>query len=96
MNTQVLWTSAQAAEATGGWSTDDWRATGVSIDFAELALMPPGYRTYTFHGDGTIDSEIVWLDDERWDDRWQLPEWVADYFAGRLTDEEMRERTKGL
>lgn len=71
-------------------------STGVSIDFDELSLLPPGYRTYTFHPDGTIDSEVVWLDDERWADRWKLPAWVADYFAGNLTDEEIAEHMGNL
>jgi len=33
----VLWTSAEAAQATGGTATSDWRATGVSIDTRTLA-----------------------------------------------------------
>jgi UDP-N-acetylmuramoyl-tripeptide--D-alanyl-D-alanine ligase len=33
---QVLWTSADAAAATGGRSTRDWQATGVSIDTRTL------------------------------------------------------------
>lgn len=32
----TLWTSAQAAEATGGQTTRDWQATGVSIDTRTL------------------------------------------------------------
>ena len=34
----VLWTAADAAAATGGSSTTDWAATGVSIDTRSLAL----------------------------------------------------------
>ena len=34
----VLWTAAEAAAATGGSSTTDWAATGVSIDTRSLAL----------------------------------------------------------
>ncbi len=67
-------------------------STGVSIDFDALLLMPPGYRRFTFHDDGRIDTEIVWLDDDRWNDRWKLPEWVAEYFAGQMTDDEMKAR----
>ncbi|MCA3559125.1 MAG: UDP-N-acetylmuramoyl-tripeptide--D-alanyl-D-alanine ligase, partial [Rhodobacter sp.] len=32
----VLWTSADAAAATGGTNTADWQATGVSIDSRSL------------------------------------------------------------
>ena len=34
----------------------------------------------------------VWIEDERWSDRWKLPDWVPEYFAGRLTHEEMKAR----
>ncbi len=33
----VLWTAADAAAATGGQTSDDWQATGVSIDTRTLA-----------------------------------------------------------
>jgi UDP-N-acetylmuramoyl-tripeptide--D-alanyl-D-alanine ligase len=32
MTDEVLWTAAEAAEATGGTASGDWNATGVSID----------------------------------------------------------------
>ena len=32
----TLWTSSEAAKATGGTSTRDWSATGVSIDTRSL------------------------------------------------------------
>lgn len=67
-------------------------STGVCVDFEALRLMPPGYRRFAFHADGRIDTEVVWLDDERWNDRWELPEWVAEYFAGLMTDEQMKAR----
>jgi len=67
-------------------------STGLCIDFDALTFLPPGYRRHAFHRDGSIDSEVVWLDDERWNDRWQLPSWVAEYFAGRMTEDEVKER----
>ncbi|MDW3219338.1 MAG: metallophosphoesterase [Acidimicrobiales bacterium] len=67
-------------------------STGVCVDFDALLLMPPGYRRFTFHDDGRIDTEVVWLEDERWADRWKLPAWVAEYFAGQMTDDEMKAR----
>jgi len=67
-------------------------STGVCIDFDESQLMPPGYRRFVFHDDGSIEAEVVWLDDDRWNDRWPLPDWAVEYLAGRLSGEEMNER----
>jgi 3',5'-cyclic-AMP phosphodiesterase len=67
-------------------------STGVCIDFEESHLMPPGYRRYEFHTDGSVDTELVWLDDDRWNDRWPLPDWGVEYLAGRLSAEEMHRR----
>ena len=58
MNAEILWTSAQAAEATGGWNTDEWRATGVSINSRDLrpddlfiALKGPNFDGHDFVDD---------------------------------------------
>jgi Icc protein len=67
-------------------------STGVCVDFEALTLLPPGYRRYEFRADGTIGAEVVWLEDDRWSDRWKLPEWAAEYLAGKITDEEMKAR----
>ena len=67
-------------------------STGVSVDFEAMTLLPPGYRRFEFGADGSIDAEVVWVEDERWSDRWKLPTWAAEYLAGRLSEEEMRER----
>jgi 3',5'-cyclic-AMP phosphodiesterase len=67
-------------------------STGVCIDFEASQLMPPGYRRFEFRDDGTIRAELVWLDDERWNERWPLPDWAVEYLSGRLSDEEMHER----
>ncbi|MGI9577681.1 MAG: metallophosphoesterase family protein [Microthrixaceae bacterium] len=71
-------------------------STGVSIDFEESRMMPPGYRRYRFHSDGGIDSDVVWLDDDRWNKRWELPEWAILYLAGELSEEEMQQRRAEL
>ena len=67
-------------------------STGVSIDFEGLTLMPPGYRRFEFAADGSFSSEVVWLDDPRWSDRWELPEFAAQYLAGLLSAEELQQR----
>ncbi len=67
-------------------------STGVCIDFEASRLMPPGYRRYEFRADGSIGAEVVWLDDERWNERWPLPDWAVEYLSGRLSEEEMNER----
>ncbi len=67
-------------------------STGLSVDFEAMTLMPPGYRRFAFWPDGRIDTELVWLDDDRWSDRFQLPPIAAEYLAGRVTREEMNAR----
>lgn len=80
------------ANEIGGVPSYICPSTGVSIDFEALTLMPPGYRRYNFHVDGSVETEVVWLEDERWRDRRRLPSWVAEYFAGTMTEAEMRAR----
>jgi Icc protein len=37
-----------------------------NFDLAANTWLPPGYRTYDFHDDGTVTSELHLVDDERW------------------------------
>lgn len=37
-----------------------------NFDLTAKTLLPPGYRTYEFGGDGTVSSELQLVDDERW------------------------------
>jgi Icc protein len=67
-------------------------STGTSLDFDESRMMPPGYRRFTFHDDGRVDTEVVWIDDERWNKRYRLPDWAIEYLAGELSQEEMERR----
>ncbi len=69
-------------------------STGVSVDFENLTLLPPGYRIYEFAPDGSVTSDVVWLDDERWADRMKLPAWVAEYFAGEISEEEVQAKMR--
>src|SRR5437868_9121198 len=52
----VLWTAADAAAATGGSSTTDWAATGVSIDSRSLAL---GDLFVALHGPNRDGHDFV-------------------------------------
>lgn len=65
-------------------------STGVSIDFEAVTLMPPGYRRFEFAADGQITTEVVWLEDPRWSERFELPEWAAQYLAGQIGDKELK------
>ena len=55
MNREILWSAAEAAEATGGRNTASWRASGVSIDTRSLqpgdlfiALAGPNFDGHDF------------------------------------------------
>lgn len=37
-----------------------------NFDLTANTLLPPGYRTYEFHPDGTVVSNIELIDDDRW------------------------------
>lgn len=67
-------------------------STGVCVDFEALTLLPPGYRRFEFGADGSITTDVIWLEDERWSHRMKLPAWVAEYLAGKMTHEEMQAR----
>ncbi len=55
-----------------------------------MTVMPPGYRRYEFWPDGTINTEVVWVEDERWSKRHRFPPVVAEYLAGRATSEDVQ------
>ncbi len=65
-------------------------STGLSVDFEAMTVMPPGYRRYEFWPDGTINTEVVWVEDERWSKRHRFPPVVAEYLAGRATSEDVQ------
>ena len=37
-----------------------------NFDLLASTWLPPGYRSYEFHVDGTVTSEVHLVDDERW------------------------------
>lgn len=56
--TPILWTAQEAAQATGGWVSSDWMASGVSIDSRTLnkgdlfvALHGPNFDGHDFVSD---------------------------------------------
>ncbi len=53
-------------------------------------MLPPGYRTYAFGDDGSISSEVVLVDDERWPRR-PLGRAVMSLLKGELTYAEFDE-----
>lgn len=62
----------------------------LSIDLDAGTTMPPGFREYRFGDDGTVDSVVVHVDDERWAERRPLPQVVLDWMAGLVDTEELR------
>ncbi len=74
----------------GGIPSHVCPSTGLSVDLEELVLMPPGYRRFQFWPDGSINTEVVWVDDERWNERHSLPQIAAEYLAGLVTAEDLR------
>ena len=58
-----------------------------NFDMDAATFLPPGYRTYEFQADGTIDSTIELVDDDRWP-RHPMPRSVVALLRGDLTYEE--------
>lgn len=64
-------------------------ALTVNVDFVDVALLPPGYRTYEFAADGTITSTCHLMDDPRWP-RQKLPAAVGRWLMGEITSDELK------
>ncbi|MFJ7274407.1 metallophosphoesterase [Kitasatospora sp. NPDC098663] len=67
-------------------------STFFSIDHVNRRFQGPGYRTYTLHPDGRIDSAVHTVPGEISDTMRDapLPVFLADLLAGRITGEELR------
>lgn len=63
-------------------------ALTINFDFEVWTTLPPGYRTFRFHDDGTIESDCHLIDDERWP-RFDLPDPVVRHFKGELSWDEL-------
>ncbi len=70
-------------------------ALTISFDFDKWTTLPPGYRTYRFDDDGSVESTCHLLDDARWP-RFELPEPVIRHFKGELGWEELMAEIAGL
>lgn len=70
-------------------------ALTISFDFDQWTTLPPGYRTYRFEDDGSIESTCHLLDDPRWP-RIALPEPVIRHFKGEMGWEELMAEIAGL
>ena len=52
--------------------------------------LPPGYRTYEFGADGSVNSEVQLVDDERWP-RQPFGSLLGSLFQGEITFAELDE-----
>jgi UDP-N-acetylmuramoyl-tripeptide--D-alanyl-D-alanine ligase len=72
---EILWTAEEAAQATGGRKTSDWRATGVSIDTRTLepgdlfvALAGPTFDGHDYAGKAIEEGAAAAMIHRRADD----------------------------
>ncbi len=61
-----------------------------NFDLDANTWLPPGYRTYDFHDDGTVTSDVHLVDDERWP-RAPFGRALRSLFMGELTYEQLAE-----
>ena len=58
----------------------------LDLDFDAGTIVPPGYRYFQFHNDGTIESTMYLVHDPRYAERPPYPEWVPKVLAGLERD----------
>ncbi|MEZ5219105.1 MAG: metallophosphoesterase [Ilumatobacteraceae bacterium] len=61
-----------------------------NFDLAANTWLPPGYRTYRFHADGSVTSDLVLVDDERWPRR-PFGRAIRSLLMGEITYAELAE-----
>lgn len=61
-----------------------------NFDLQANTWLPPGYRTYDFHDDGTVTSELHLIDDDRWPRR-PFGRALRSLFMGELSFSELAE-----
>jgi 3',5'-cyclic AMP phosphodiesterase CpdA len=59
-----------------------------NFDLTANTWLPPGYRTYGFHPDGTITSDLHLVDDERWP-RQPFGRTLRSLFMGEITYDDL-------
>ncbi len=65
-------------------------ALTINIDYEAETLLPPGYRTYRFNDDGSIEGRCELLDDDRWP-RSKIPAAGMRFLRGEIGWDEMME-----
>ena len=58
----------------------------LDLDFDAGTIVPPGYRHFRFHDDGTVESTAYFVDDARYAARPPYPDWVPKVLAGLERD----------
>jgi Icc protein len=57
----------------------------LDLDFDAGTIVPPGYRHFRFHSDGSIESSAHLVEHPRYADRPRYPDWVPKVLAGLET-----------
>ncbi len=57
----------------------------------EGTWLPPGYRTYEFHPDGSVESQVHLVDDETLWPRLPIGRALRSFFTGELSGDELAE-----
>jgi 3',5'-cyclic-AMP phosphodiesterase len=81
-------THTDTCEELGGRPVFTCPSFTLNLDFSALTTLPPGYRTYEFHDDGTVDSRCHLIEDPRWP-RVALPVAAVRWVAGEIGWDEM-------
>lgn len=78
---------------------DQWQVAGRPVfvapslknnfDLGAGTMLGPGYRTYVFEPDGTVESTVHVIDDERWP-RAPIGRAVTSLFNGEITYDQLR------
>ena len=66
----------------------------VNVDFENFTTLPPGYRTYEFCDDGSINTEAHLVGEDRWPSS-DLPEIACRLLRGEISYWEMQEEWHG-
>ena len=59
-----------------GWTIYGAPTTWLALDFDNNCLAPPGWRTFTFRSNGSIDNEVGLVTHADYEDPKPLPEWL--------------------
>ena len=68
----------------GGLTMYGCPSTWLVMDFENDVIAPPGYRWYSLHDDGRIESTVLSTDDPRYAKRAPLPAFVVTLMTGEM------------